>query len=428
MKTILYAGILVSAGWVSPAFAAGASSAARADALLTWNEVIAEFTTNKATALAAPVEARAYAMTFLAMERAILAVHDAAQPIGSDDAKEQAAASAAARDILIRVCPAAAVRLDEVAATHLAAVALQRDRARALDAGRAAARHVLSERESDSWGDAGVDGISALRLSLPVTANTVAKSPWLKAAPFGLKNAGQFSVRLPYWHDITGNVLPDPLITRTRLFEKVDRATAGAALAQVWSGSPVVAWNRVANALVTRAGLDLVARARVLALVNAAMADATLAALHAQAVLGRPQSQWRETLTQVDGPPLATDHEIDVDGTGRLTAFREGVREVLSAPMWNYPARSATVASAACAALGAIRDVEKIPFEFTPTSARGVDGATPRKFSSVRDAARECAFAASLDGKNSREACVAGYHLGEEIGGYLLKRMRAQKR
>ena len=42
-------------------------------------------------------------------------------------------------------------------------------------------------------------------------------------------------------------------------------------------------------------------------------------------------------------------------------------------------------------------------------------------------AARECAFATSLDGRHTRDACVAGYHLGEEIGSYVLKRMRAQK-
>ena len=93
--------------------------------------------------------------------------------------------------------------------------------------------------------------------------------------------------------------------------------------------------------------------------------------------------------------------------------------------MPNYPSRAATLAGAAQGALAGFFRSDRMAFELP-----GV-GTTAEKrtgFSSVSAATRECAFVASLNGPHSKEACVAGYLLGESIGSTISKRTRTARR
>jgi hypothetical protein len=100
-------------------------------------------------------------------------------------------------------------------------------------------------------------------------------------------------------------------------------------------------------------------------------------------------------------------------------------------PVRNFPGIAATIAGAASAALTASLG-SKPPAIEVPATARersvSASAALPRSYPNLAAAARECAYAASLDGRNSSEGCVAGYGLGESIGNYVAKQARAQRR
>ena len=359
-------------------------------------------------------------MTYLGIERAILAVQDAQQPVGTIPALEYAAASTAAREIISAAFPAAAARIDAMAA-RFETMTTPIERIRAQQAGRAAATMVLAGRDDDQW--CTVVDESVIALGGGTTARGNQQSPWLAAAPFALKNVAQFDVRLPYWTTIDGTNVPDPLIVRATIFDKVDRLTPPREIAQFWSGSPVVAWNQVAQTVSAACGLSVAERAHVLAVVNVAIADATLATLHQQRLSRNGQPQWRERLVPTDEPPAAADVTLTNDASGEFQAYRLDARPVITPPLRRYPSLAAAVASAACAALGGVPNIGHVPFELSPVDRTGVAGASRRKFSNIGEAARECAYAASASLDNSREACVAGYYFGVDIGRYVLKRM-----
>jgi hypothetical protein len=197
---------------------------------------------------------------------------------------------------------------------------------------------------------------------------------------------------------------------------------------EFWVEPPIVAWNRIARMLVEQAGLDLAGRARVLAGVNLAIADATLASLHWRFVLNAWERRWADKWVAApdapDSPVMAR-----LEGTDLTISLRPETHTVVTSPMRNFPSIAATVAGAASAALA--KAIESRHPGFTLSScapASGVGGSPGRYFADVAAAARECAFASSLDGWHTREACLAGYKLGEAIGNYVAKQTRGPQR
>jgi hypothetical protein len=292
---------------------------------------------------------------------------------------------------------------------------------------------VLQKREGDKWieTDPRVAAIQALATPLQPAAGPDyrgPKSPWLAATPFVLKKADHFEVDRPYWSDMDGQLHPNAWLERAKMFDSVDRAAPGA-LVQFWSESPIVAWNRIARLLVERAGLDLAGRAHVLAAVNLAMADATLSSLHWRFMLSSWQTRWAETWMPVVGATSPTDITAQIDGGYETLAVRTETQRVLTPPVRNFPSIAATVAGAASAALAKSMETKQPGFTLAfSATADGAAGSPGRGFADLAAAGRECAFASSLDGRHTREACVAGYKLGETIGNYVAKQTRAPRR
>jgi hypothetical protein len=418
------------------ALTVAASVPMRADVVLAWNETLTQFLATHGGQLPVHSQARTYAILHLAIEQAISAAQKPGRPIGAPDDEQHTAANSAARDVLVRILPAGAASFEAFATAQLRL--LGRDagaHARAIALGQSAAALVLQKRETDKWFDWDPRRAAIAALSDPLASNFAAtnrepKSPWLAATPFMLKTAAQFQCEAPYWNDMAGRPQPNAGLARARLFDSVDRATPRDTLVQFWSESPVVAWNRVACAVVDRAGLELAARARVLALVNLAIADATLSSLHSRFLLNAWKSHRTEGWVPVTGTPLATDVVAHLDGGEQMAFVRSETRQILTPPVPNFPSIMATVAGAAAAALSSVSPIKPQTLEL-PGPAMGnlnAAGSFGRSYASVGAAAVECAYASSLDGRHSREACVAGYKLGESIGSYIAKQTRAQRR
>jgi hypothetical protein len=395
--------------------ASAASSFKATDVLTACHAAIEDGSGGPARSFSLHTEARNYAMVFLTIDHALRSL-----PHASDD-EQGALAAAAAREILSELLPQASARLEGAARSALAALPGERARDIALIARTAGAR-VLAHRALDGWTEINeAMFVTAAAAYASADSSLATKTPWLGAQPFVLKHAAQFQPRLPYWRDFDGNPTADPLIQNAKILESVDRHVPVQTSAAIWSGAPVAAWNRVARQLAASACLDFRATVELLAAVNLAMADATLAALHQQTALARGNVVWREVWVATDAPPVPTDVVIDVHGTGDLTNFRADRRAGIEVPLRRYPAIPATVAGAAAAVLRAFPGAKNISFVLG-------DAQASRHYPDVTAAAREYTFLVTLDRRNSREACVAGYHFGEEIGSYVLKRLRAERR
>ena len=406
------------------------ATAARADVVLAWNQILADFFSAPGAGLPPHAQARAWAMTHLAIEQAIVATSGKSRPVGAPTDEQQAAAATAASDVLDRILPG---RFNANAAALLRELKLEPDeKARALAAGHAAASLVLQKRDGDKWieTDPRVGAIQALGTPLQSAADPNyrgPRSPWLAATPFVLRKADHFEVTAPYWTDFEGRMHPNAWLERAKMFDSVDPAATGT-LAQFWSESPIVAWNRIARLLVERAGLDLAGRARVLAAVNVAMADATLSSLHWRFMYNAWHARWTENWMPVVGDRSPTDVTAQIDGGYETISVRSETVKILTPPVRNFPSVAATVAGAASAALAKVIEAKQPGFTLAFRSADGDAGLPGRGFADLAAAGRECAFASSLDGKHSREACVAGYRLGESIGNYVAKQTRTPRR
>lgn len=384
----------------------------RADAVFAWNEALLHVTSVPSATRPLLLDARALAMMHLAVASAVDAVADP-DVVRSRDGR-RAATVAAARDVLVALLPERTTLFERLAERHLSAIPEGEARVRGLAAGADAAARVLRWRADDGWVQ------SAFAIPLPVAEAERADeasdpavavpSPWRSLRPFALAKADQFPVAEVRVVRSNGEIFADPSVIDSRLFEGVDRQAAVAARETVWAQSPLVAWNRVARQAAAERMTDLPAQARLLAALNMALADAILAARQAQHEVG----SWRSVITEVWLPvderlALSTDLIARVDDGLRQEAVRLEYGRVLVPPVRNYPAVTATVAGAAQAVLA--RQLPGAPSSVTLPAASGA-----RIYPDAAAAAREQAFLCSLDGAHSREACVAGYRLGAEVG------------
>lgn len=410
------------------------SASLRADVVFAWNEAFLQFFAASTVALPPQVEARAFAMMHLAVHDALVA---ASREPASDDTRLvvlRSAAVSAAHAVSLAVLPQGRGRFDALAARHLAALPDGPAKTRGVGAGRAAAESVLRKREADGWLEPALataldrPGTEGAESAIAVLARgrELPSSPWLKARPFVLKTAKQFAAEEPATMLRDGEWVANAALHYSKVFDAVDRTAAAEAGGLFWTQRPFAAWNRIARQVAATRGLDLLEQARLLAVLNVAMADATLAALHWSHTIGTWRSIATEAWRGLDGePPMATDVAARVDDREEPTWVRPESHVVLIPPQPGFPALAASVAGAAQAALTRVFTDRPLSFQLpAPAVSAAAEGAQaqPRRFDSIAAAAKECAFASSLDGHHSREGAVAGYSLGLAVGGYVAKR------
>lgn len=412
------------------------SAVAHGEVVTDWNVAFAQYTAAPELALAPQLEARVHAMAHLAIVEAIAEVRRGSRRGSESALADRAAAVEAAKSMIAALLPEYASRAEALAAEQLAALPEGNDKARGLASGRAVAARVLRARAADGW--------IALTMShppygpLPDRSEELARaiadgaapprSPWRSVRPFFLKSAGQLEPAVPSFTAVDGSVRVDYDLLQSKLFNAVDRTNAPDVLPRTWDASPVVAWNRIARAAIAGRGLTLAEEARVFALLNLALADAALSALHWRFTLGSWSDMFIETWADGRGRPMspsATTAPAVFDSFQSGTAVLE-TRRVLVPPRPNYPSLAATLGGAAQAALiaGLKFDHGGFTLEVTNRDAPTLS----RSFGSIAEAARECAFVATLDGRHTREAGIAGYQFGAAIGREVARRFDRARR
>jgi len=160
------------------------------------------------------------------------------------------------------------------------------------------------------------------------------------------------------------------------------------------------AWNTIARTVAASRKLDARDSARVLALMNLAMADAYIAGFKIRYVY----DLWRPVTAVREGENDGNDATVG-NPTWDSHQNTPGVSE--------YPSTQSTFSGAAAVVLATALGTDQA--SFTITSGKPFDGIT-RSFTSFSQAARESADSRVYAGIHFRSACEDGLTLGRKIG------------
>jgi len=172
--------------------------------------------------------------------------------------------------------------------------------------------------------------------------------------------------------------------------------------AKFWQlDTPAGMWDRVADDLAERRSWSLVREARVLALTNIALADATIAVWYSK----NSFDSWR---------PVTAIAQADLDGNPD-TSPDPSWAPLLSTPQFQeYPSAHSAISSAAAEMLASFYG-EEAAFTVTSSGLPGVE----RSFSTFSAAVAQIADARIFAGFHFRFSCEDGVALGSEISEYI---------
>jgi hypothetical protein len=404
------------------------SSPADANEVVQWND-----TTMKAIVANGQnniVSTRTLAMVQGAVHDALNAIdrrYDAYYFEGAADASASpdAATAAAAHTVLVGIVgasgtpaqrSAALALVDQAYATSVARINDAAARNKGVAVGRAAGAAMLTLRRDDGAGrdapyTAGVGPGRWQPHPNPVPANPPIANPdlargylptsmpgWGNVTPFTLLSASQFW--LPGPPALASDTYARDYNEVKNLGGRVStvRTDDQTQIARFWFEGPG-AWNTIARTVLTSRGADARDSARVLALMNFAMADAYISGFKIRYVY----DLWR---------PVTAVREGDNDGNDATVGDPTWDSHQNTPAVSDYPSTQSTFSSAAAVVLASIFG-DQTSFRFT--SGKPFDGIT-RSFTSFSQAARESADSRIYAGIHFRSACEDGLALGRRVG------------
>lgn len=385
-------------------------SGAFADVITDWNITMTSYSESLPPPGMPPfIEARIYAMTHLAILDAVVEAKASHGP-----ASAEAAAAQAAHDVLVNQFPGGTGSFDSQLVTSLAAISDGTAKTKGIAIGRAKASAVLVARAND--GAATAEG--------PYTPGThpgdyqftppfdgppfngyAAVPKWGKVTPFTLKSGSQFRVPPPYKVTDLNYTFDLNEIKALGSATSLDRTADQTALALFWYENSSFGWNRIARLVDAEHPFDLLGHARMFAVLNAAMADATIAAFDSKYFY----NFWR---------PITAIHAADTDGNDLTSGDPAWQPLFLTPPIPDYPSNHGAMGGAAATVLIALYGDDH-----TFVSA-SVTFPAPRTFHKLSDAAKENAISRMLVGIHFRLACETGLELGVDVGTWALKHPR----
>lgn len=331
-------------------------------------------------------------------------------PAAPPGASRAAAAAGAAHEALSALLPDQRALLDERLAASLAEIAPGRSPASVASGlawGRSVADAILAWRSTD--------GLNAV---MPPYVPGSAPGDWQPTPPlFGPPLFRQFANLVPFALTSPSQFLPGPpppLTSRryARDFNEVKAVGSATAAprspfdtetAVFWQAdTPAAMWNRVADALADARHTSPLTSARRLALMNFALADATIAIWNAK----NRYDTWR---------PITAIHAADTDGNPATIADPDWTPLLTTPAFQEYPAGHPGVTAAAATVLAAAYG-DCTPFTVTSVGAPGVE----RRFGSFSAAVQQVEDARVFGGIHFRFATVAAADMGTGVGRYVL--------
>ena len=374
-------------------------------AVLEWNGIAAKaFLPTQGTDPLA--QSRTFAILHAAIHNAVNAIDPRfasyADGLHVDgEASLDAAVAAASRHVLVALIPAQRSLIENAYTHDLARVADSSAKDAGVKVGEAAARAVLARREQD-----GSDAASQPAYAPKTGAGEYQFTPPFKAAfftgwgnvvPFGV-DVAQHRLRGPYSHASAKYAADFIEVKQIGRSVSATRTTEQSEIAKFWYEDSPLGWNRIAVAAIERAGSDAHDAARVLALVNFAMADGFIAGFE-----GKYHFRFWRPITAIRG--AATDGNSSTEPDFSWEPF------MVTPPVPDYPSTH-TVLGAAAAEVLIARFGDSAPFTATSVTLPGVS----RQFRSFSEAAAENGLSRIYAGIHFRRAVMDGYQLGRDVG------------
>ena len=374
---------------------------ARADVVTDWNEVaVARLV---AARQLPPDGARSMAMMHIAMFDAINATQPrytsyAFKGKAPAGASAEAAGTAAARTVLLKLYPDQNEVIEKAYSASLASIPDSAGKAAGIALGEQVGMDCLAMR-ADVGSAAAVANRPATAAGVYVPTLLPASVNWPKVKPFFMEDPAQFRPAPPLalksaeWaRDLNEIRQVGGRQSSARTAEQTD-------VGRFWAVTGVPSWNPVVRALSASAGLSLVENARLFALVNMAATDSFISVFDAKYAF----NFWR---------PVTAIRNGDLHGNGAITRD-SGWMPLIDTPMHpEYPCAHCISSSAVGAVLASHFGGRPMSVTMTSPTAPGVT----RKWERLEDYVQEVNNARVWAGVHYRFSTVVGSDMGRRIG------------
>jgi hypothetical protein len=386
--------------WISGALALSAT-AARADVIMDWNAKADALAVEKQL-LNAP-NARGQAMLHIAMFEALNAIDRRYAPyklnLTADRAtSREAAAAAAAYEVLLALHPDKKADLDATLAGSLAGITENEAKSKGIELGKQAAAGIIALRTNDG-SNTPEDYRPATTAGVYVPTTIPIESTSSKIKPFAMTSASQFRAAPP--PALTSETWTRDLneIREIGSNTSARRSAEQTTIARFWFFTGPRTYNTFVRQIAANRKMDLVDCARLYALTSIAGADAFIAVFEAKYAY----NFWR---------PVTAIRNADL--TSNPATPREASWQPLGVtPMHpEYPCAHCITASAVSTVLQHVVGNEIDEITLTSPTAAGVT----RKWTRLQDYSDEVSSARIYAGFHYRFSTEAGKEMGKKIG------------
>lgn len=377
------------------------ATAAHADVIMDWNAKADALAVEKQL-LNAP-NARGQAMLHIAMFEAVNAIDRRYAPYklnltADRAASREAAAAAAAYDVLLALHPDKKADLDAALAGSLAGIAENEAKSKGIELGKQAAAGIIALRANDG-SNTPEDYRPATTAGVYVPTTIPIESTSSKIKPFAMTSASQFRAAPP--PALTSETWTRDLneIREIGSSTSAKRSAEQTTIARFWFFTGPRTYNAIVRQIASNRKMDLVDCARLYALTAMASADAFIAVFDAKYTY----NLWR---------PVTAIRNADL--TSNPATPREASWQPLGVtPMHpEYPCAHCIVASAVSTVLQHVVGNEISEVTLTSPTAAGVT----RKWTRLQDYSDEVSNARIYAGFHYRFSTEAGKEMGKKIG------------
>jgi hypothetical protein len=319
-------------------------------------------------------------------------------------ASQDAAAAAAAHEVLLALYPKFQTLLDDQLQQSLASIPDGGEKTEGITIGKTVADQVLALRSNDGSAAPAVPFVFGnapgdYQSTPPNFPKQPQLTQWSHVTPFALERANQFRPGPPL--ALTSEAYSDVFNEVKSLgISGSSTATPDQALTgRFWNGAIQNYWNEITQTASAAHGLTTAQNARLFALLNLSLADGVIAFYDAKYTY----NYWR---------PVTAIREAATDGNAKTLPDPNWLPEVgTTTPDPSYPGAHAVISAAGASVLNSF--FRHIHFQFAVTSE--VLPGVERSFTSFSAADEEATLSRIFAGVHFRPDLTTGQRLGREI-------------
>ena len=391
------------------------SSAQQVNPVVQWNRTLLVIVRTPGAQSPTVHSTRSFAIMHAAIYDAVNAIDRKHQPYFVPlpsvprDASQEAAAAAAAHEVLVALYPAFKTTLDAQLQQSLAQIPDGRGKREGVLIGQSAADSILATRSNDGsnappipyvFGTAPGDYQS----TPPNFAPQPQFTNWSHVTPFALERANQFRPGPP--PSLTSDAYSDAFNQIKSLgIANSTAATPDEALTgRFWNGAIQDYWNEIAQTLSLAHGLTTAQNARLFALLDLSLADDVIAFYDAKYTYNfwRPVTAIRAADSGINPETIADPNWLPE--VGKTT------------PDPSYPGAHGVISASAAEVLISFFERDQADFNVTSEVLPGVE----RSFTSISAAAEEATLSRIFGGQHFRTDLTTGQRLGREVADFVV--------